>query len=605
LEAFQEGPGKMRSDSRASAAAYAHVYGGRFAAAEEILRKFLDTQPDHTDSWSLLGIALARQDKLGEAIECFRRAVELNPRSVENRTNLGISLYKERRFDEGLASLCAALALKPDYAVAHNHLGNVLAEQGQFDEAIASYRQALRIDPRYAEAHNNLGLRLKERYRLDEAANSFREALRLLPDSVEVLVNLGMCLREQGKLDEAVSSFQESIRRRPELAEAHNNLASAFIDLGRLDEAEVHLREALRLKADYAHALCGLGELAIQGFAKFSAEDDARLTAFLARDDVPARDRVALYFLKAGLLDREGAYDQAFANYRQGNELRRRLLHERGEILDAEQHRARIDGLIAEFDRSYFERVEGLGLDTELPVFIVGMPRSGTSLVEQILASHPLVHGAGERKDIREIVGILSATGRVDQALFSMSRDSIRSLGERYLRRLVELAPRAKRITDKLPENYLYLGVIVTLFPRARIIHCRRHPIDVCFSCYTQNFQGLGFAASLTDLGHYYRDYERLTAHWRAVLPRPMLEVDYEELVKNQESASRRLVAFCGLDWDERCLAFHATSRAVQTASRVQVRRPVFSGSIGRWKHYQSHLQPLVDLVGAIAICDT
>jgi Flp pilus assembly protein TadD len=586
----------MASDSRALAAAYAHVHGGRFAAAEGILRKLLASEPDHSDAWSLLGIALGQQDELGEATECFRKALELNPRSVETRTNLGISLHKERRFDEALASLRAALALKPDYAVAHNHLGNVLAERGQLDDAIASYRQALRIDPNYAEAHNNLGLRLKDRYRLDEAADSFRQALRLLPHSIEVLINLGMCLREQGKLDEAISSFQEAIRRRPQFAEAHNNLACALVDLGQLDEARAHFQEALRLKSDYAHALCGLGELALHGFCEFSAEDHARLTEILARHDVSARDRVSLYFLKAGLLDRQGAYDQAFANYTQGNDLRRRLLHERGEIFDAEQHRRRIDGLIVEFDRRYFERVEGFGLDTELPVFVVGMPRSGTSLVEQILASHPLVHGAGERKDI---MGIVARWSRADQSLSSISRNSIRSLGTQYLRRLAELAPVAERVIDKLPENYLHLGVILTLFPRAHVIHCRRHPIDVCFSCYTQNFQGLGFATSLTDLGHYYRDYDRLMVHWRAVLPRPMLEVDYEELVENQESVSRRLIAFCGLEWDERCLAFHATSRAVQTASRVQVRRPIFRASIGRWKRYQSLLQPLVDLVGA------
>jgi tetratricopeptide (TPR) repeat protein len=552
-------------------------------------------EPSLAKAWGLLGIALGQQGILEESAACLRRAVELQPDSVENHLNLGINSMKQKRLDEALASFRSALALKPESVTALNCLGNVLTAKGQIDAAIASYRQALCLQPDLA-AYNNLGLRLKEQLRLDEAASCFRQALALVPNSVEVLVNLGSCLKEQAQLEQALACFQEAVRLRPQCAEAHSNWASALMDLGRLPEALHHYREALRAKPHYPHAFLGLGELVLQGMYQFTEEEESQLRWLAAWDDLTFRDRISLQFLRASLLDRQQCYDEAFAVFHQANALRRQFLQERGDAFQAEQHRIRIDGLIAFFDRSYFQQVETVGLETDLPVFIVGMPRSGTSLVEQILASHPQVFGAGERKDIRQIVATLARTHEDSTGCTPrIDPDTARSLAEQYLNRLAALGGTSLRVTDKMPENYLHLGTIFTLFRRARVIHCRRHPLDVCWSCYTQNFQGLGFASSLDDLGMCYRAYLKLMAHWRTVLPRPMLEVDYEELVANPENVSRRLIAFCGLDWDERCLAFHANLRVVQTASRVQVRRPMYKESVGRWKRYEKYLKSLAD----------
>jgi hypothetical protein len=261
-------------------------------------------------------------------------------------------------------------------------------------------------------------------------------------------------------------------------------------------------------------------------------------------------------------------------------------------------HQAGVDQLIRTFDAVYFRRVRGFGISSELPLFIVGMPRSGTTLVEQIVASHPQVFGAGELRDVERIALSLAAHLGNDvgypSCLAKAPAEAVRAMAERHLHRLTALAGGSVRIVDKMPTNYLHLGLIATLFPQARIIHCRRGPLDTCVSCYFSYFRGLPFAWDLEELGRYHRSYDSLMAHWKAVLPLPVLDVSYEELVDNQEAISRRLMEFCGLDWDERCLAFHETPRPVHTASTMQVRQPIYKSSVGRWRRYEAHLQPLV-----------
>ena len=540
--------GHMVGNSQALGTAIARLQSGQFQAAEQILRVFVQSEPHHADAWCFLGIALGLQNQPDESVTCFRRAVELKPGSFEIQTNLGIALLKQRHWDEAQTSLRAALALKPDHVLALNALGHVLAELGQLDAALDVYRQSLRIQPNFAETYIHLGIRLREQKQLDEALRCLRQALALRPHSVEALSNLGHCLREQADLDEALSCYQQALRLRPHSAEGHNDLGIALTDVGRLEEAAAHFREALRFKPDCASALCGLGELALHGRLPLTDEEVARVPRFLASNNPSPRERASLHLLQASLLDRQGRYEEAFAHYRQSNELRHGLLKAQGQVFDVEQHHGFIEALIAAFDRSYFQRVEAFGLETDLPVFIVGMPRSGTSLVEQILASHPRVFGGGELKEIRKIASALPpAPAPGDPASAWIGSEASRSLAGQYLRRLTDLGGAAFRVTDKMFDNYLHLGLIYTLFPRARVIHCRRQALDVCFSCYTQDFRGMAFTTSLKDLGRYHRAYAKLMAHWRAVLPQPMLEVDYEELVANQETESRRLIAFCGL----------------------------------------------------------
>jgi hypothetical protein len=305
-----------------------------------------------------------------------------------------------------------------------------------------------------------------------------------------------------------------------------------------------------------------------------------------------------VHFTLAGHWERSADYDRAFVHYRQANDLKRECYRQRAMAFDQDKHKDLIDRLIAFFTPEFFQKTRHFGADTELPVFVVGMVRSGTSLVEQILASHPQASGAGELKDIDQLS--LTLPERLGGAsypdcLAQLDPLTAKTVAYAYLLRLAHDSGAAVRVVDKMPHNCLHLGLIAVLFPRARIIHCRRDPMDVCASAYFQNFKWLPYAASMEDIAFYHRQYERLMAHWRRALPTPIHEVVYEEMVAHQEAVSRDLVRHCGLDWDDRCLAFYQSKRAVQTASKLQVRQPIYTRSVAGWKRFESHLQPLRD----------
>lgn len=317
---------------------------------------------------------------------------------------------------------------------------------------------------------------------------------------------------------------------------------------------------------------------------------------------MPAEAASQLHFILGYVLDRDGATDAAFKHFCRGNALRRSLFQRKGTAYDAEAHSRWVDRLIEFVSSDWFKGTEGLGLASEVPIFIVGMPRSGSTLVEQILSGHSQVAAAGELKTVNRIVaGLPAKLGSphgYPECLAALDAARARELADGYLAELRRHGPSAVRMTDKMLDNYLYLGLLAVLFPRARVIHCRREPLDVCLSCFFQYFKGLSFSWDLDDLGRHDRDYERLMAHWRAVLPLPVFEVTYEELVADLEAVSRRLVAFCGLEWEANCLRFQENERVVRTMSRVQVRQPIYQSSVGRWRRYAAHLAPLMRALG-------
>jgi hypothetical protein len=334
--------------------------------------------------------------------------------------------------------------------------------------------------------------------------------------------------------------------------------------------------------------------MAAQGKYRLSASEVLRIEALLADGGLTAEDSARLHFALAAVDDREGQHDRAFAHLRSANEVKLTALKRAGRAFDPAEHAAFIDALIATFDRSFFERGQTSGLETEVPVFIVGMPRSGTTLVEQILSSHGLVSGAGELGTLESLLGPRGTTAEAYPRRFpNADRDELRATARSYLERLQRDAPSAVRVLDKMPDNYVHIGAIAALFPDARIIHCQRESRDTCLSCYFQNFSGITYTCTLEHLGFSYVQYLRLMAHWRSVSPLRTFEVRYEDLVANQERVTRDLVAFCGLPWDDQCLAFQKNPRLVQTASRLQVREPVYTRSVARWKAYAKHLEAL------------
>ncbi len=517
--------------------------------------------------------------------------------SAAERNELGLAWARQGNWQEAIKAYCQALAIQSDYVAAHTNLGAALAERGELAAAKACYRTALRFQPGCPEAHNYLGEAFFRQEQVAEAVACYREAIRLEPDYIRALVNLGSALVDQGELAEGVVHYEAALRLEPSTAVAHDKLAEVFVAQGRPAEGVASCLHALRLDPNLAQAYFRLGELAAGGHYQFTAEQIEQIENLLARGELALEEAPGLCFTLAMLLNRQGLYDDAFHHYHRGNELKRASLVKNRRAYDHAYHRGYIDRLIATFDREYFDKILSFGHDTEMPVFVVGIPRSGTTLVQQILASHPQVVGAGELRDLELILhkpgDIAGPRASYPSYMSSVSRETVYALGERYLERLRQLGGGALRVVDKMPHNYLHLGALAALFPGARVIHCRRDAMDACLSCYCQNFRWLNYTCSLESLGLHYRQYERLMAHWRSVLPLPVHEVSYEELTTSPEAVIRQLVTFCGLEWHPRCLAFHENRTAVQTASKLQVRRPVYTSSIGRWKRYERHLGPL------------
>ena len=427
----------------------------------------------------------------------------------------------------------------------------------------------------------------------------FEEGLRLRPESPDIANNLGIIFHEKGEFERAADYYRQALRWQPDFPDASNSLAMILKEQGLLEEARAQYLETLRLRPDHAQAIYQLSELAAEGRHRFTSDELKRIKGYLASGRYSELDRSLFCFTLAAVLNKQGSFDDAFTYYQEANDLRYGILKENHKAFNSRKHQALVNHLIANENQPHFQKVRDWGVDSELPIFIIGMPRSGSTLVEQILASHPLVFGAGELGELPRMVTRLAKEAKSQYLL--ANKQMAQENAADFLRILTKLGKGAARVTTKTLDNYLHLGVIATLFPRARIIHCRRDPIDVCLSCYFQNFHEMAFSFSLEDIGAFYRLYEQIMAHWTQVLPMPIHEVCYEELVQNQEAVTRRLLAFCGLDWDERCLSFYKTNRPVVTASSVQVRKPMSAQSIGRWKNYRKHLGPLFQALGTTA----
>jgi tetratricopeptide (TPR) repeat protein len=600
---------------------------GKLDEAVQNFREALRLKSDFPEAHYNLGKALQQQGKLDEAVASYRRALELRPDYSHAYNNLGVALTSQGKLDDAEVVLRQALGLDPADAATHNNLGNLFSERGRVSEAITCYRRALQLRPDDFDAYNNLGLSLTDQAKLGGAVACFREALRHKPDFPEACFNLGKALVAREQLAEAVDCYRQAVQHRPNYPEAHSLLSATLRMLGRPDEAEAHFQEALRLRPHFPDAYYSLAvalerigdlpraEVALREVLRQEPQhvDACAELAMLLRGRLPDADiavirqllsdpllsdveRGRLHFALTQVHDARGEYSHAAKQAEQGNALQQAARQRRGTAYDAAAHEEFVDRLIATFTPEFFERVRGWGVDSELPVFVFGLPRSGTTLVEQILASHSRVHGGGElgiSQDIfdslmggRANEGAFAALARIDPAIF-------RRLAMQYLSQLEALNGSSARVVDKMPDNYQYLGLLVTMFPRARFIHCQRDVRDVAVSCWMTGFGQVNWANDPDSIASRCREYRRLMDHWRRVLPVPMLEISYEAIVANLEQEARRLVAACGLPWEPACLEFHANHRPVNTASAMQVRQPLYARSVGRWKHYAGPLCPL------------
>ncbi|MDZ7830075.1 MAG: sulfotransferase [Halofilum sp. (in: g-proteobacteria)] len=567
------------------------------AGAEAFTRQW----PDQVAGWNLLAEGYRLTGRLDEAERACRRALDLDPRSAEAHNNVGNLLRDRHDLETAERAFLHALSIKPGLVEARFNLGNVLRDRGRLSEAVAAYRAAIQQRPGEALYHLSLGVTLREMHEPEAAREALEQALAIRPDQAESRAALGNVLRQLGLVEAARAELDRAIALDPGLKEAHTGLGRLLHVIGDAEAAEVAYRRALDLAPDYARAWYGLTR------ARRFAPDDpevASMEALLARPEIDDDARMHLHFAlgKVGA-DGDDDPDTVMTHFREGCRLKRATLD-----YDADDNDRCFERIAQAFPREWIESRRAVGDPTDAPIFVVGMPRSGTTLVEQILSSHARVHGAGERNDLGRLVRELGAKfgSHYPQWVDDLSESMLRELGHAYRRRVIEPFADADRVVDKMPANFLYLGLIATALPNARIVHVRRDPMDTCLSCFTLLFSGWQpFSYDLEELGRYYRAYARLMAHWREVLPTGrMLELDYESITGNFEPAVRSLLNHCGLEWDPRCLEFHATERMVTTASTTQVRRPLYRTSVGRWRRYRDQLQPLMDALGPLASTD-
>lgn len=629
----------MSTDRRELSAAAALQHKGDLAGAEAKIRAILDIAPDNADALFLLGQCRLRAGWAREAAALIDQALAGQRRAKRKINPEWLGTLGAARMATGDAAGAAEaftdlVSAEPGSTRARLARADALLRAGNRNEAIADLREVLRLEPHHPVAAINLGAVLIQTGRVDEALAVLGAAVDGQSGNADLLLNYAMALRDAGRPRESIAMLQRALAIQPDMEVAGRLLLPQLLASGRIDEAEQAVESALGRRPDDAVMLTMRGAVRLARGDREPAcaalrealdidpgladahmylaeaggdrEDPRRLeqiNAALGAGELHPQSACQLHFTagkRCLFLERDR---DAMAHFEKANAIKRDILARAKRAYDPPREERAVEQLIAAFGPASFAGPGGS--TSQAPVFVVGMPRSGTSLIEQILATHPAVFGAGELGDMAALANRLSrGSGYPAQP---PAAETLREEADAYLRRLRDLGGRKDRYVDKMPLNFRHLGLIARLFPNARIIHARRDPMDTCLSCFFQNFSGHGhaFAYDLDSLAHAYRLYMRLMDHWRRVLPAPMLEIDYEALVENQRMETERLIRFLDLDWNDACLTFHETGRPVMTASQVQVRQPIYRSSIGTWRRFADQLSSLAaalaDIIGPAA----
>jgi tetratricopeptide (TPR) repeat protein len=614
---------------------------GQAGPAEDCFRMLAEQQPGNADYVCALGDTARELRDWQRAVQCYRKAIRLSADCSRAHINLAPILMHAGHLEEAEALARRAMELEPGQISACKTLGDCLARQERFEEAMDAYADAHDIDPESAVLCAAIGDLWLETGDQAEATAWYQKAIRLNADNINAHCGLARIVRENGNAEQSLEMLTPLLEDSPDNPDLHLALGNTFWDDGDAEAALHHFRTALALQpeqvslhariaqvlsssgcteqaiAEHRRALeenpaciASLDGLAVSLRDRLEPEHAQTMERLLANDRLRADARGSLHNGLAFYHDGIGSYETAAQHMQLANRCQWQSRSRRGWHYDPEQYADYVSALIATFDRDYFERIGGPGNPDRTPVYIVGMPRSGTTLTEQILARHAAVLGIGERNFAGQTFhAFTQSTGDMDAACLACFRQPdaarIAGLAGAYLGRLHDLKqkagkPGAVRVVDKLPDNYSLLGWILTLFPNARIIHCRRDPRAVALSCWMTRFGSIRWACHERHLVERIRQYRRLMDHWRRVIPGRFIELDYEALVANQEAESRRLVDWIGLDWDENCLAFYDSDRLVRTASITQVREPIYQRSLEKWKAYEPYLADLLDPLTAM-----
>ncbi|MEQ8665540.1 MAG: sulfotransferase [Rhodospirillales bacterium] len=588
-----EGPGRDTTTLSVTDAihlAVGHLQAGRFDDAAAIFEQVITQDPGNAFALAHLGVVRHRQGDPTAALDLIDQALELSPDSAADHNNRGEVLKSLGRFRDAAIAYKRAIEIDPDMAIAHNNLGATCRMLNQYEAAEACLLRAIQLRPDYAEAYGNLGNVMCDLRWLDRAEGYYRKALEIDPALPEVYTNIGNIQADRGEVAAAIASHEKAISLNPNLALAHTNMGAVMFAEGDLAGAEKCFRASIAANPLYTPPYRVLTRI-----KKFTEDDDdlKAMTDIFESGKLTADGRGEIAFGLGKAYEDTEQYDKAFEYYAEANRMKRL-----GMTFDSAFETRLIDELVEAYQPDLFEKNRDSGRPDGTPIFILGMPRSGTTLIEQILSSHPDVFGAGELNTLNEITHALTVNeqNRYPTNVNFMAPRSFENIADHYLASIRKRSPDSPRITDKMPVNYRYIGLIRLILPNAKIIHCRRNPMDTCLSIFKNHFATVGhhYAYDLEELGFYYRLYERLMAHWRTVLPAgTMYEVDYEDVTGNQESQTGKLLDYCGLEWSDACLSFHENERPINTASAGQVRQPMYRSSVDLWRRFETHLEPL------------
>lgn len=564
---------------------------GRGPLAADTLREVLEKDPNAAEAARWLSALLVNSEQLGEARHWAERAVESQPDSPDSHFTLGRCLLAMQDFSQAAACFQRAIEGRPDFAVAHHNLGLAMLQLGRRSEAEAAFRRSIEAGPQAPNSYVSLGQLLTADGREDEARAVFDQAQAVVKDSPPGLVQLARALVAEGSLEAAERAARRATELDPRSDFPHALLGNILQQLGRFDEAVISLKRAIDIQPNRVRPYFDLA------YCKRLTEPDRPLLdqmgGMLWNGNPSLDDRRLLHYALGKGLDDLKEYDKAIRHFEEANGINRIMLQ--GREFNPDGQRESFDRIIETFTKDFLTQPAPSASSSELPLLIVGMIRSGTTLVEQIVSSHPEVGAGGELPFLLDRTR--GATERM-QAGGEPEGNLVEAIAADYVRLLETIAPGKKRVTDKMPHNFVLLGAFHRMFPRGRVIHCRRNPLDNALSIFVTPFQNLvNFACTREDIVAFYRQYARLMKHWREVLPADrFLEIDYEELVADRERVTRQMIAFCGLEWDDRCLHHERSETSIRTPSLWQARQPLYKSSVERWRNYEPWLGALREL---------
>jgi len=530
--------------------------------------------------------------QLDMALTKFEQALALKPDYSEVHYNLGVTLRELDKIKEAIKSYKKAISIKNAYPNAHYNLGNALSSLKQYDGAIKHLELAIIFNPRFAQAYNNLGLLYKKLGKNQEAGKNFDKALAIKPDYAEAANFRGVIFQKGGDLENAMKYYQKSLEINPNLVDAYNNIGLAEKELNKTNNAIKAFENALSINPNFASAYYNLSRFK---HYTLSNEQIAKMQLLLSTDGISQSDLIYINFALASASENFENQDDFFKYLNEGNRLRKKELNY---SFDTSQKLFSIIYEIFTESPNLIQKPQQTIKSVKRPIFILGMPRSGTSLVEQIISSHALVYGAGELSTLTELLYPILKNKLINGSDKNISYEkNLTLIREKYLDSLANIETSANVITDKTPANFQNIGFIFSIFPDAKIIHLKRDPRAICWSIYKSNWSeiGYGFSYNITDLVKFYSLYSNLMDFWHKKFPGQIYDICYEDLTTNQEQETKKLLKYCELDWDENCLSFHKNKRAVKTASSLQVRDKMYQGSSEAWKKYEAHIQPLID----------